>query len=58
MDKQNKIIKDALNHWQPYYNTQLTEYDGFEINDNIVNFFHLLRNWKKRQEKEINNNDH
>lgn len=51
----NVIVKDTLEAWQPHYQETLTENDGKEIQNNLLNFASCLQNWQDNEnnKKEI-----
>ena len=48
----NIIVKDTIEARQPHYKKILTEFDGQQIQNNLVNFATCLQAWKKKEKKE------
>ena len=45
----NVIVKDTLEAWQPHYQETLTENDGNEIQNNLINFASCLQEWQNNE---------
>lgn len=48
----NIIVKDTLEAWQPHYKKSLTENDGKEIQNNLLDFVTCLQSWQTKENKE------
>lgn len=48
----NIIVKDTLEAWQPHYKKSLTENDGKEIQNNLLDFATCLLSWQTQENKE------
>lgn len=46
-----ETARSAQEHFQPYYDHPLTEEDGREIAANLVGFFEILAEWKRRDDE-------
>lgn len=50
----NIIVKDTLEAWQLHYTKDLTENDGKEIQNNLLNFATCLQSWQNKEKRVIN----